>query len=176
MPVQRQTSSLADPNLLQGRSAYEVPERPQREELEDGEALLVNTLGNDGPDEQAVVRSEEYLQQYDIRGHPENPSSRSAARRSRWAQNDILATIGVCVSVNTNGMCVSIDTNGKLVPTSAINSSKESAESQKVDKIVMENEFGFWLGCIDVGALELSTHFLASLRQRFQVRQMKKAS
>ncbi|KAI4209681.1 MAG: hypothetical protein LQ351_007389 [Letrouitia transgressa] len=37
-----------------------------------------------------------YVQQFDRYGHPENLVSESLARESRNAQNDILATVGVC--------------------------------------------------------------------------------
>ncbi|KAL8999306.1 MAG: hypothetical protein Q9169_001851 [Polycauliona sp. 2 TL-2023] len=36
-----------------------------------------------------------YLQQYDDRGYPENTSSRLLSRRSRQAQNDVLAAVGI---------------------------------------------------------------------------------
>ncbi len=36
------------------------------------------------------------MQQYDSRGHPTNPASRARARSLIRAQNDVLATIGVC--------------------------------------------------------------------------------
>lgn len=38
-----------------------------------------------------------YRQQFDDRGHPQNPSAKTTARRMRRAQNDVLATVGVVV-------------------------------------------------------------------------------
>ncbi|KAI4286290.1 MAG: hypothetical protein L6R38_000056 [Xanthoria sp. 2 TBL-2021] len=39
-----------------------------------------------------------YIQQYDNRGYPQNIRSRTLSRRSRRAQNDVLATVGVLLS------------------------------------------------------------------------------
>ena len=102
-----------------------------------------------------------YIQHYDVRGHPENSSSRSAARRSRHAQNDVLATVGVCVNV---------DKNGKLVTASALDLSFENKRLENLHEIASENLIGIWLG-IAVNLVHYSsTFFVEGVRERLLVR------
>ena len=107
------------------------------------------------------TESIEYVQHYDVRGHPENSPSRSAARRSRRAQNDVLATVGVCVNV---------DKNGKLVTASSLDSSFDKAKVKKLQEIATENLVGIWLGVVVNLVNFLSTFFVEGLRERFQVK------
>lgn len=101
------------------------------------------------------------MQSYDLRGHPENRTSRANARRLRRAQNDILTTIGVCVSV---------DKDGKLVPSSSIDSDKQERELKKLASIISENEFGFWLSAAQAAVLLLTSSCAMCIRQRLEVR------
>lgn len=114
-----------------------------------------------GQQETTAGKSDEYVQCYDTRGHPENRGSRSHARRSRRAQNDILTTVGVCVSV---------DKNGQLVPASSVGAVKEQLEMKGVLSVVTENEFGFWLGAAEVAFTALSASCITGLRLRLEVR------
>lgn len=142
---------------------YEPPQWPEGERPQESEAS--NLPESEAPEAQPGVTQEgEYEQSYDLRGHPENSASRSAARRLRKAQNDILATIGVCVSV---------DKDGKLVPSSSIDSGKEQREMQRLASIISENEFGFWLSAGQAAALLLASSFPTCIRQRLEVRYQK---
>ena len=143
----------------QGRSAYELPQWPDGERPQELDAPNVSV--SDAPEAQPGGGAEgEYVQSYDLRGHPENQTSRANARRLRRAQNDILATIGVCVSV---------DKDGKLVPSSSIDSDKEERETKKLASIVSENEFGFWLSAAQAAALVLTSSAATCIRLRVEV-------
>ena len=104
--------------------------------------------------------SEFYIQQYDDRGHPENLESRSARRKALRAQNDVLATVGVCVSV---------DKDGKLVPSSRVGVTSENMESERLRNIALENESGFWLAAANHMLLPVTAICLEGLRMRLEV-------
>jgi hypothetical protein len=112
----------------------------------------------EAPDE--APPAQQYVQQYNIRGHPENLSSRSLARRSRRAQNNILSTVGVCVSV---------DQNGKILPVTSKDAAKRAADAQRISAVMKENEVGLWIGFADDVITLFSTTFVLNLRARIQV-------
>ncbi|MCJ1251174.1 hypothetical protein MMC30_008405 [Trapelia coarctata] len=141
--------------LALGRSAYELPQWPEGDRPQ--ESNTPDVSASEAPRGQPGVAEEgEYVQSYDLRGHPENQTSRANARRLRRAQNDILTTIGVCVSV---------DKDGKLVPSSSMDSDKEEREKNKLASIISENEFGFWLSAAQAAALLLTSSCATCIRQ-----------
>ncbi|KAL9122331.1 MAG: hypothetical protein Q9187_001104, partial [Circinaria calcarea] len=139
-----------------GRSAYEPPGWPEgqtQQRADISQDLGSNPIQPSSPSAAAP----QYFQQYDVRGHPENPTSRSALRRSRKAHNDVLATVGVCVNV---------DKNGRLV--SATDTTLTCAERKVLYSIAVENEVGFWLGA-STAIFACFAAFPQGLRQRLQV-------
>ncbi|KAL8739180.1 MAG: hypothetical protein Q9190_007875 [Brigantiaea leucoxantha] len=101
-----------------------------------------------------------YVQQYDRCGHPINPVSRSLARQSRRAQNDILATVGVCTR-----------------PEQAIDPSQDSGErrtvptakTSKLANAMLENNIGLTLSLADLTEYHLLSWSTLGLLNRFQV-------
>ncbi|KAI9681654.1 MAG: hypothetical protein M1829_000853 [Trizodia sp. TS-e1964] len=81
--------------LALGRSAYEPPERPAETSTPEAPSSppSTNTLGTFGN------QFHNYVQKYDSRGRPVNPASRAMSRILIRAQNDVLATVGVCVGI-----------------------------------------------------------------------------
>ncbi|KAL8789870.1 MAG: hypothetical protein Q9213_000938 [Squamulea squamosa] len=82
--------------LALGRSAYEpldyeVPQAVPSVENSQQQIEHVDTLQFESHDHS----NDPYAQQYDDRGYPQNLRSRKLSHRSRNAQNDVLATIGV---------------------------------------------------------------------------------
>ncbi|MCJ1471836.1 hypothetical protein MMC13_000477 [Lambiella insularis] len=145
--------------LALGRSAYEPPDWPEGEKPQDMDASQPDNT--DSTQQETIVdRSDDYVQHYDTRGHPENRASRSQARQSRRAQNNILETVGVCVSV---------DKHGRLVPASSISMAKEQSEMNGIRSLINENENGFWLGSAEVAFFALSASCVAGLRLRVEV-------
>ncbi len=100
------------------------------------------------------------MQQYDRRGHPENLESRTLLRQSRRAQNDVLATVGVCVGVDENGKAVQPQVNRR---------NSDSNDTSKVQSVMRENELGLLLVGADTGLFFLGTFWVLGLRQRLQV-------
>jgi hypothetical protein len=101
---------------------------------------------------------DDYVQSYDHRGHAENRASRLLLRRSRIARNDVLATVGVCVST---------DIDGRVNPTSAVS---QAREEEKLQSVISENEVGLWISAGDAIVTVMATNFVTALRQRIQVR------
>lgn len=108
----------------------------------------------------SVITRPGYIQQYDRRGHPENLASRALLRQSRRAQNDVLATVGVCVGLDENGTAVRPEVHQK---ESDINN------RIKVESVMRENEVGLLLVAADIGLFFVGTFWVLGLRQRLQV-------
>ena len=108
-----------------------------------------------------LTSPEEYVQHYDTRGHPENRSSRSLARRARRAQNDILTTVGVCVFV---------DKNGRRIPVPSEDPKNKQLERNEILSVISESEFGFWLGAAEGSLWPLLLNGLGAMRLRLEVR------
>ncbi|EEP79933.1 predicted protein [Uncinocarpus reesii 1704] len=68
-----------------GRSPYDLPEVPSEGAIP-GHSIPSNT------------NADGYVQQYDDRGHPINPASKTLGKQLRRAKNDILSTMGIVVS------------------------------------------------------------------------------
>jgi hypothetical protein len=90
------------------------------------------------------------MQQYDARGHPVNPESRSLGREFRRAKNDILSTMGIVVS-------------GEDRNTSIPN------EQQKINQIASENDFGLVITTLDQLFVFFGTWWTSSFTGRVQV-------
>ncbi|KAJ5113331.1 hypothetical protein N7456_001865 [Penicillium angulare] len=87
------------------------------------------------------------MQQYDARGHPVNPESKTLGRNLRRAKNDILSTMGIVVS-------------GEDRNTTTSN------EQQKIDQIAAENDFGLVITTLDQLFVFFSTWWSSSLTGR----------
>ncbi|KAI9766517.1 MAG: hypothetical protein M1840_006474 [Geoglossum simile] len=137
-----------DPHM--GRSAYEPPEpEDDPESLRHLEAALARSseLPSAGP--------EQYVQQFDSSGHPINPASRTAVRDMIRAQNDVLATVGVCYGIAAGDKA------------SAHNRTK--SERGRLESVMRENEVGLFIGAADLGVLFLANWWLDGIRHRVQV-------
>ena len=99
------------------------------------------------------------MQRYDARGHPENNESRRLARRSRYAQNDILATIGVCVSIEDQA-------DQKGTPGGSAPLSKADHEQARIN--IEEHTIGFWFEGYTELAYEILTKWVVYVRRRTQ--------
>ncbi|KAJ5281598.1 hypothetical protein N7478_006970 [Penicillium angulare] len=119
---------------FKGRSPYEPPE--------------TGTVDPSQPVRRVShIHSDSYMQQYDARGHPVNPESKTLGRNLRRAKNDILSTMGIVVSGedrNTN----------------------TSNEQQKIDQIAAENDFGLVITTLDQLFVFFSTWWSSSLTGR----------
>ncbi|MCJ1435956.1 hypothetical protein MMC27_005332 [Xylographa pallens] len=144
--------------LVLGRSAYEPPLWQDGERPHDEESTKVQEEV-DATEQTNLTSPEEYVQHYDTRGHPENRSSRSLARRARRAQNDILTTVGVCVFV---------DKNGRRIPPPSEDPKNIQLERDEILSVISESEFGFWLGAAEGSLWPLLLNGLGALRLRLE--------
>ncbi|KAJ5614251.1 hypothetical protein N7528_007905 [Penicillium herquei] len=120
--------------LALGRSPYEAPE--------------VGTIDPSNPVRRvSQIHSDDYMQQYDSRGHPVNPESKTLGRELRRAKNDILSTMGIVVSGE--------DRNANA-----------SNEQQKINQIAAENDFGLVITTLDQIFVFFSTWWSSSLTGR----------
>ena len=101
-----------------------------------------------------------YHQRYDGSGYPENPESRALSRQSRRAQNDVLATVGVCVGVNADGQPIESQLDSKRKP---------ALDQNRLDAIVRENEIGLLVSSADTTLVSLASLYAVGLRHRLQV-------
>ncbi|KAJ5215942.1 uncharacterized protein N7498_002349 [Penicillium cinerascens] len=122
--------------LALGRSPYEPPETAVIDP-----SSPVRRVSN--------VHSDNYMQQYDARGHPVNPESKVLGRELRRAKNDILSTMGVVVSGE--------DRNAN-----------SSNDQEKINQIAAENDFGLVITTIDQLFVFLGTWWSSSLTGRIQ--------
>ncbi|KAJ5143647.1 uncharacterized protein N7515_002434 [Penicillium bovifimosum] len=122
--------------LALGRSPYEAPDHAEVDP-----SNPVRRISN--------IHADNYMQQYDIRGHPVNPESRSLGRDLRRAKNDILSTMGIVVSRE----------NRK--PTSPV-------EQQKIDQVENETDFGLVITTFDQVFVFLGSWWTSSLTGRIQ--------
>ena len=137
-------------NLAQGRSAYEPPEpEDDIESLRRLEAAQARSLA------QSSTGPEQYVQQFDPSGRPINPASRIAVRDMIRAQNDVLATVGVCYGIAAGDKA------------SAHNRAK--SERDRLESVMRENEVGLFIGAADLGVLFLANWWLDGIRHRIQV-------
>ncbi|KZF24601.1 hypothetical protein L228DRAFT_99956 [Xylona heveae TC161] len=144
--------------LALGRSAYEAPEEsePAGSVPHAGQNSSIRPTneidaGNEGSD---------YVQLYDHRGHPTNPASKASARTLIKAQNDVLATVGVCVGVQGDGKLTSPST--KLEDLSG-------SERAKVKLVMEENEVGLWIRSVSSFLESTGMWPIMALKNRIQV-------
>ncbi|KAH0556484.1 hypothetical protein GP486_005617 [Trichoglossum hirsutum] len=135
--------------LALGRSAYE-PLEPEEsaESLRRLEAALSRSSASPS------ASGEHYVQQFDSSGRPINPASRIAAREMVRAQNDVLATVGVCYGI-------AADRGSAL--------SRSKSERDNLESVMRENEVGLFIGAADLGVLFLGNWWLDGIRHRVQV-------
>ncbi|PGH15708.1 hypothetical protein AJ79_02302 [Helicocarpus griseus UAMH5409] len=125
-------------NLLAlGRSPYEAPETPP-EGYVAAERRAEDTVNADG-----------YVQEYDARGHPINPSSKALARQLRRAKNDILSTMGIVVSGEDGNLGI-------------------SKERQRMNLLSAENDYGLAMATLDQVVTFFSSWWTTSLSARIQ--------
>ena len=97
------------------------------------------------------MNADGYIQQFDERGHPINPTSKSSGKELRRAKNDVLSTMGIVVSGE--------DGSG---PT--------SKERQKANLLIAENDYGLIMATLDQVMTFLTSWWSISLGCRIQVR------
>lgn len=90
------------------------------------------------------------MQQYDTRGHPVNPESRTLGKELRRAKNDILSTMGIVVSG---------EDRNSTIPN----------EQQKINQIASENDFGLVITTLDQLFIFFGTWWTSSVTGRVQV-------
>lgn len=95
--------------------------------------------------------ADDYVQQYDERGHPVFPESKALARDLRRAKNDVLSTMGVVVSGEAG--------------RSGFLSAKKS-----VGDITAENDYGLVIVAFDHVLHFFGSWSAGSLGRRIQVR------
>lgn len=142
--------------LLQGRSAWELPEEEPASppDRQPDQTLLVD-VDAPSPDSPNSFR-----QRYNQRGYPINPDSRALSRTSRRAQNDVLSTVGICVGVHEDG-------RPAAAPFTIAKAS--NFEAAKIDEVRNENEIGLIMSAASQGAFFFSIWWIAGLRNRIQV-------
>lgn len=100
-----------------------------------------------------------YQQQYDSSGYPENFESRALSRQSRRAQNDVLATVGVCVGVNADGQPIQSQLDDLR---------NHVLDKSQIDAVVRENDIGLLVSSAD-NTLVLASLYAVGFRRRLQV-------
>ncbi|KAI9042499.1 uncharacterized protein KD926_005353 [Aspergillus affinis] len=125
--------------LALGRSPYEAPERPEGSTAD---------LAPSAQRRRSTLYADDYVQDYDERGHPVNHESKVFGRELRRAKNDILSTMGIVVSEDGN-------TGGP-------------SEQQRAEMLAAENDYGLVMATIDQVSVFLGTWWTSSLAGRIQ--------
>ncbi|KAL8821813.1 MAG: hypothetical protein Q9223_000225 [Gallowayella weberi] len=151
---------------LQGRSAYEplqtrepftAPGQPTIPPTEASNPRSIH--GGTSYTESRDNRTNPFVQHYDERGRPRNNYSRLLSRRSRRAQNDVLATVGVLLGPDQ----VFEDAEpAPLAGQRRVNPAKDN------DKTISESAAGYWMGITYLVAQVFSTERTLYVRQRLQ--------
>ncbi|GAD96401.1 conserved hypothetical protein [Paecilomyces variotii No. 5] len=123
--------------LALGRSPYEAPDSS---EIGPSPAARARS---------SLISADGYVQQYDERGHPINPTSRTFGKELRRAKNDILSTMGIVVSGEDGNLGT-------------------SKEKQKVNLIATENDYGLVMATLDQVFMFLGSWWTTSLGGRIQ--------
>ncbi|KAJ5282563.1 hypothetical protein N7505_000543 [Penicillium chrysogenum] len=121
--------------LALGRSPYEAPDNAAVDP-----STPVRRISN--------VHADNYMQQYDTRGHPVNPESKSLGKGLRRAKNDILSTMGIVVNGDRN--------------------SSMPNEQQEINQIASENDFGLVITTLDQLFIFFGTWWTSSVTGRVQ--------
>jgi hypothetical protein len=135
-----------------------VPEPVQAtESAPEPEAVPVqeNTSQSAAETEDESSDSSTYVQRYNDRGYPINRASRVLARRLRHAQNDVLATVGVCVGKDEDHM--------------ATVHRRSRSNPEVVGLIVSENEVGLGVAAADLSLMFICLWWTSAVRARLQV-------
>ncbi|KAJ5963634.1 uncharacterized protein N7479_003510 [Penicillium vulpinum] len=122
--------------LALGRSPYEAPDNAAVDPSNPVRRI-------------SSVHADNYMQQYDTRGHPVNPESRALGKELRRAKNDILSTMGIVVSGE--------DRNSSI-----------PNEQQKINQIASENDFGLVITTLDQLFIFFGTWWTSSVTGRVQ--------
>ncbi|KAJ5171536.1 uncharacterized protein N7500_004319 [Penicillium coprophilum] len=122
--------------LALGRSPYEAPDNAAVDPSNPVRRI-------------SSVYADNYLQQYDTRGHPVNAESRTLGKELRRAKNDILSTMGIVVSGE--------DRNSDI-----------PNEQQKINQIASENDFGLVITTLDQLFIFFGTWWTSSVTGRVQ--------
>ncbi|KAI9809896.1 MAG: hypothetical protein M1825_000329 [Sarcosagium campestre] len=161
--------------LALGRSAYGPPDAAQDDSLAQPSTSTPTPVSTSDSNAQSQSQSQshetpkaqsrgdatksesgQYVQQYDSRGHPTYPASRAQARAQIHAQNDVLATVGVCVGVK--------NLNRQADPPP-----RRKSERENIELVMSENETGLIMSGIDVGLLFLTTWWIVGFKNRLQL-------
>ncbi|KAJ5787169.1 hypothetical protein N7457_002159 [Penicillium paradoxum] len=122
--------------LALGRSPYEAPDNAAVDPSNPVRRI-------------SSVHADDYMQQYDTRGHPVNPESKTFGKELRRAKNDILSTMGIVVSR---------EDQKSSIPN----------EQQKINQIASENDFGLVITTLDQLFIFFGTWWTSSLTGRVQ--------
>ncbi|KAI9724444.1 MAG: hypothetical protein M1812_000512 [Candelaria pacifica] len=143
----------------QGRSAYEIPESTSStvEEVNSspqtgGQVTVSNSHSH--------TATQDYSQRYDARGHPINPESRTLARISVRAHNDVLATVGACVDVGSDVKGPD-DDSGTLAATSKV-------DRERIEAVMTENELGLIISTFDTCLVFLAQWAFVGIKFKLQ--------
>ncbi|KAH8693623.1 hypothetical protein BGW36DRAFT_323720 [Talaromyces proteolyticus] len=125
--------------LALGRSPYELPDSSSTQA----------TITTQSHDDDSAHTDEDYVQQYDERGHPVFPKSKALARDLRRAKNDVLSTMGVVVSGETGR-------------------SGTTRDKKKVKDITAENDYGLVIETVDHVMYFFGSWWVGSFGSRIQ--------
>ena len=135
------------------------PDGPTKACDETGESLQGGSkvdqqsgASEDATEESATVISSNYVQKYDKKGYPRNPTSKALKRRWRHAVNDVLATVGVCVAKGQQPMV-----------------SHPPRDESRMVVVISENEYGITIGAIDALVGVAAIYWTKALRERLEV-------
>ena len=99
------------------------------------------------------------MQQYDSRGYPQNLVSRLLSRQSRRAQNEVLASVGICIGK---------DRGDKPMKSMSLDQ-RSSAKKSNIEGVRRENGVGLLITAVDLGLFCLASACFLGLRHRMQV-------
>ncbi|KAI9748053.1 MAG: hypothetical protein M1815_003635 [Lichina confinis] len=144
--------------LALGRSAYEEPDIDAQLHRSRVQVLAAEDDSRQDSQREAAA-SGRYVQLYDSRGHPVNHASRALTRRLIRAQNDVLATIGVCVA-NPQSNTITIQRSGTTIVS--------PEDGDFIDGLDCTSATGLGLLASDFALLFLATWWNAGVRYRLQ--------
>ncbi|KAI9769574.1 MAG: hypothetical protein M1835_006697 [Candelina submexicana] len=143
----------------QGRSAYEVPESTSSTAEEvNGSPQAGGQIASPCSHNNGCLP--EQRQRYNVRGHPVNPESRTLARMSVRAHNDVLATVGACVDIGSDVKSIE-DGSGTLAALSKV-------DREKIKTVMTENELGLIISTFDTSLVFLAQWALVGVKFKLQ--------
>ena len=109
-----------------------------------------------------------YVQQYDNHGYPDNPASRARGRRSRRAQNEVLAVAGVLAGPEQDPQTIG-QRWANRTGDEAKDEADDEAENDKIQQLIDESATGVIL-FLAQRVLFYSTYLcMVGVRNRSQV-------